>query len=40
MPVQHGIRIFNNVFATNCLIHRQNLYSQVLTMNHVMQVVI
>jgi hypothetical protein len=40
MPAQRGIRIINNVIATNCLIHQQNLYSQVLSMNHVMQVVI
>jgi hypothetical protein len=38
MPTQCGIRIINNVIATNCLIHQQNLCSQILSMNHVIQV--
>jgi hypothetical protein len=40
MLAQRGIRIINNVIATNCLIHQQNLCSQVLSMNHVMLVYI
>jgi hypothetical protein len=40
MPTQRGIRIINNVIATNCLIHQQNLCSRVLSMNYVMRVVI
>jgi hypothetical protein len=39
-PAQRGIRIINNVIATNCLIRQQDLCSQVLSMNHVTQVVI
>jgi hypothetical protein len=38
MPAQREIRIINNVIATNSLIHQQNLCSQVLSMNHVMQI--
>jgi hypothetical protein len=39
MIAQHGSRIINNVVTTNCLVHRQNLFLQVLSMNRVMQVV-
>jgi hypothetical protein len=34
MLAQRGSRIIINIIATNCLIRRQNLRSQVLSINH------
>jgi hypothetical protein len=40
IPAKRGSHIINNIIATNYLIRRQNLCSQVFSMNHVILVVI